>query len=695
MSDTDTDTQSNSTITQVNIDQVLQVLEDASIECYETKDFISFSTVLDIHLSDPSIYTEEERYDILMKLNEIFNANHDLVYEVGWDIPPILIAFFNCEMKPVFGLMKEKTTVLILKLFEIMSFHGNPKEMLLPCCELISGLKQDDPYTEEFISSLESREDRYFYREKPLRVYMLKFHSLLQLISSCLRRNQTIVPSRFLSMVISKLISFLNSDPEHSRQITVSRRLYTFLRDYVPPDIPDNNQDSIDDLRIVLKQENALQRKLLVFFYSVLIDHLTKPMVPQLINHIYPNMLNPEQKNQLDFLEDFEMMSRFCGLGLSMDLDYPNSYKFEVDKSIELFNQCKKPLNNSDDIFELVIQDYNLTKNRTIAEGLPSLSTSSIVFLYTYYQLIDKPKFFQFPKISFVELVKFQLYTYVPFILNPKLCNLSVVASLMIQTLNSLNDKSLIELNQEQIHSQFESNESGKTILFSYLQYSTTLVFNSNDKLLIKLYFTLLIKIMINLKEEISYQFIFDSLLNCPPFDGFQVGLIGILKDLLMNDRIKVVTKSESETTTNTNTNTNINTEPIEDKLETLKLSGSAPPPPPPVLPPRVTKYIRLTDERANDLMLLFDVFLEETFLINEETEEVELELQTDKLNSLLALLNLINSVRSFPVELVTPRLKDLETNVEKFTNYKVNVDDYLAFITFNVDKAKRFYGVK
>ncbi|GME77497.1 unnamed protein product [Ambrosiozyma monospora] len=202
MSDTEQDSISTMTQTEIEFEDILTALEDCATDTLESKDYISFSALMDLHLNDLNVYSDEEKTQLMQKLYDIFVENHELVYEIGWDLPEIVFRFLDAEWQPITSRLREQEQIVLsMKIFDVISAFGNPKELLLTCCELLRNLRKGEEYDEELIESSDEAL-QFYYRVTPLKSFIVKFHCLTQLLVACLARNKTIYPSKFLSKKI-------------------------------------------------------------------------------------------------------------------------------------------------------------------------------------------------------------------------------------------------------------------------------------------------------------------------------------------------------------------------------------------------------------------------------------------------------------------------------------------------------------
>lgn len=213
----------------------------------ETKDYISYSAFLDMYLGDPTQYTEEERERLLKKLLEIFLVEDELVYEIGWDIPTILLPYFETSFDfHSTTLGRAPLTSTLMSLFSVLATKGNPKELFLKSVECLAQLE---------IEPLEIDDKRS--AEVPARFFELKFVAIFELLFSTLKNVKTQFPSRFLADGTAALVTFIaekTGDVSLRTLIFILRRLFLFGRDYQPADVASINEHELELVRKLLRR---------------------------------------------------------------------------------------------------------------------------------------------------------------------------------------------------------------------------------------------------------------------------------------------------------------------------------------------------------------------------------------------------------------------------------------------------------
>lgn len=547
---------------EADLPTILQLLDEAAVECAEKKDYLSFSTIVDVYTSDLSKLSDEEKIKMMDKLYEVLEANPQLTYNISWDLPPIFIRFLDSSWTPRAGGLRSLPTSKVLKLFELLCLHGASKELLVTCCDLIAQLRpipaiQDRKRAE----GVDPDTVRRFYQINPRRMFSIKFHSLMETIMSCIRSNPTLHPSKYLTAVIGSLINFMQCT-RSAAQLPEVRRIYRFIRDYIPPDLPESVEPN-PEIASVVADENYLQRKQLIMLMGNAVECTSKPATSALVSYLVPSikyesLVPQEDSGRLDLL------GRFVALGLSMDLDFTELMSHELAISERMFSG--PDLKASDDIFRNVIDGYN--KDLLKSQEQLTFSPLATTILYTYGALATNETI-DTDILDLVQLIKLQLRLFVPFTLNPSLVLHSAVACLMILTLLVLDKdpaKSLKELNKP----------SHVLLVMTYLQNLSSLCMNSQTPVLIQFFFDFLVKFLLQMPEETTYNFLVDTIANCP-FEGLQTHAAIVLKQMMEQER---VAEHDSQ------------------------LDG-------PKIPAR--RYIQNTPDRSNEVLALLDDAIKDT----------------------------------------------------------------------------------
>lgn len=183
--------------------------------------------MLDLYLGAAKDFTDEDKNQLLKKLLEILLVEDELVYEIAWDMPSILLPFFDSRVDFDQITLKEvSTTSTLMNIFKVLTNKGNKKELFLKSIECLGSL-QVEPLSEDDERPAEVAE----------RFFELKFVALFELLSATLARVEAQYPSRFLANATAASITFIveQLDTLSLRSLVfILRRFFMFARDYNP-----------------------------------------------------------------------------------------------------------------------------------------------------------------------------------------------------------------------------------------------------------------------------------------------------------------------------------------------------------------------------------------------------------------------------------------------------------------------------
>lgn len=209
-----------------------------------------------MYLSDPTKYSEEERELLLKKVLEIFLLEDELVANIAWDMPMLLLPYFETSFDFAHGILSRSPLIkTLMGIFSILARKGNSKELFLASLEGFAEL-QVVPLDDEDERSPEVSE----------RFFELKFVALHELLSYSLNNVRVMYPSRFLADATTTLTTFLAEqlDSGSLRSIVfILRRYFLFARDYNP--LSSTSDEMID-------KEHSLERKLLQRFVTDIVE---------------------------------------------------------------------------------------------------------------------------------------------------------------------------------------------------------------------------------------------------------------------------------------------------------------------------------------------------------------------------------------------------------------------------------------
>ncbi|EAZ62918.2 YAP1 binding protein 2 (YBP2) [Scheffersomyces stipitis CBS 6054] len=630
MSESDVSENSESTIEPFVFERVLESLKTAATETLESKDYLSYSTLLDIYLGEPAKYTYDEREELLSALLSILSANPGLTYEIGWDLPGLLILYVDSDFDFTGGLRKAPCVYKILKIFEVLAINGNPKELFLKSCELLTTISADDSQ----VTDDSSIKEKFFD---------VKLYCIFELVDSCFKRIKTYYPSRFLAMTVASFINLAhkNGNDSPNNISFIMKRAYTFARNYSSPPLPDSDGDKMspEDLSKIKEDEEYLQRKLLTGFISQLIqlmsndnlngytlDHLSFLQVPH----------RGQLKKYFEYSVNLPVMDRLAELALSYDINLTQHFKSMVADSHTLLRSFDYSIDRDElsaQIFEKVVVDYQKTLAMSIINSdAKEIRDSPLGIFLLYTHAISVRRTFDLIKVSFSDAVVLTLRVLVPELVQSTFVFKGVEDATIFWTWYALYQTSL---NNKSVETEIAA--ISPVLLTIYYQVIFFVVItNSNRPNFKYAVLTLLTRVLALSPEDLSYDFVKDSLHNCP-YESEKPIMIGVLKELL--------TKDKSSSTS--------------DVTEALANSEDSKVPLPPTLPPRASsassRYFTLTKARLEDILALVQEAVDSAFVTHESTVAID----PSKLSTLSAYLNLLVIIKKDPVVLQDKKALD------------------------------------
>lgn len=616
---------SDSTIEAVSFENILETLQLAANDVKESHDYLSYSTVLDIYLSDPSKYTYNERELLLEHLYTILSEDKQLTYEIGWDLPSLLILYVDSDFDLLGPIRKAPGVHRILKLFEILAHNGNPKELFLKCNEVLATLKVSDTKT---VSNLYNQE----------RFFDIKLYCLFELIDSCLKKIQTYYPSRFLSMTVVSYINMIYqmSNPTGANITFVLKRLYSFARNYHGLELPSDNEFTEEQRAKIKSDEEYLQRKLLTGFVTEAVSLASKDLFHgfalDLLNYLRDIREQPPSggvaPNNAEFSINIPVLDRLYELSLSYDLDLDQVFKTFLVDAHTIFHSLdfsKSSDELSGEIFEKVVVDYQENLATTIVNSEAKQIRDSVLgclILFTHHICTNKS--FDNIVVTFYDALVMGLRTVIPYMVHDSFTNGSVEDVVVFWGWYAIH-----QLNINGKHIELEIAKIPQVLLTIYYQVLLHIIITNENRPNIRyITLTLLTRVFSLSPQEVTFSFIQDSLVNCP-YDNVKSALIGVLKELL--------TKSRD----------NQALDVIADELSSAGLDSSSKP----KLPPRKNstsqkKFLVLDEAKLEFLTDIIDDTIDEVF----PTVEEELTINVYKLSVLSSYLNLLVVIKDDPI---------------------------------------------
>lgn len=617
-------------------------------------DYLSFSTLIDFHLSKPELFDDQDSQTLLVKLGDILDNDHELLYEIGWDLPELLIGYYPSKSyffgKSMFDNIKLGP---IFRLFNMLARHGNPKELLLKSCELLSGLRYSA--LDEFKQQLPEEDQEKFPPKVQENWFNIQFHSLLELNLACLKRIVTLYPSKFLSMAISSVTKCFNANVMEVQDPTfMLKRVYVFVRDYVEPLHPDDwDPKTNKDHEIIKADEEYIQAKLLQCFLTHSVEIACKyyqtDLSVDLYRHLIQRTLNP--KNKISTENDslvkttfYSLMDRYYLLALSHDIDlgdiFENSIVVDTTKLFD--GLADKQVDQ-----ELLVSQTFEAVNKYFVETLKGFSHDkkeiplSVVGCFTIvsFRVFDNVKLES--ELEYSLTVKQSLMVALRFLIPILTIREQSKSASSSQHYRSLQDTVIFwiwvtldrqNLQNNSVHGLTVPGNPFETFTKIFLQSLVSLVsvpqIGLDRK---KIILTYLLKFLTLSHEQFAWDFLISGLETCP-FLSAKIDFLNVLKDLSRRKKESApLKKPQSE-----------EVDSLADKISKVDLNKSAPP----RLPLR--EYINLTSERRSKILQLIKDTFKEIFDDNdsEATVIVNSQFEIDYFQLLLTYLNFVYTVR-------------------------------------------------
>lgn len=669
MSDGDTSSiSSNSTIEELPFETVKSNLKLAAADSLETGDFLSYSTVIDIYLSDPTKYEYAEREELLQTLLDVLNENPKLTYEIGWDLPQLVVLYVELNFAFDLPLRSSPCTVKVFKIFECLAKHGNPKELFLKACELLSELNVNDN---------SNTDDTEEIREK---FFDLKLYCILELINSNLKKIETLYPSKFLAMFMTAFLNclhqFFKTNVVEDTEF-IFKRIYSIIRNYDTMPLPKEIELSDKELRKIVADENALQRKILISFITNAATVIGRTWSSNRSVLYFKNFCNKPIVHDQNLL----IIDRFHELCFSFDIDLNTMFKDFIVDSHTLFHKFDLKKSTDDligDIFETLVVDYQENLLTSIVnKDARELQISKLgCLIYHYSYPLERS---EFPlSITFNDALVLTLRLIVPMMVNPAFMSSSLKDIVVYWSWYTIE-----KLIHEGKNISLEISSIPKVFLITYFQCILFIISSDNSSKYFRYTsLTLLTRILILTPEQISYEFLKDCLSNFPSI-SMKSAIVGILKELLTKDKIDEKPVKE---------------EPLEEEL--AKLSVKAP-----KLPERdtvkATKFLTLTDAIFKDIIDFINNVIDESFVEVENPQDSGTETETEvdeirkyrvnpqQLSLLSVTLNLIVAIKKYDVAIkhqnevdkIVKYLSDVIASCKKQKDHEaiINLLDMLA----------------
>lgn len=640
MSDTEQELGLDATIEAQELERIFEIFTQAAAEAKELGDFLSYSTILDMYLSEPERYRPDERDQIMQHLFTVLDKDHDLVYEIGWDLPALVLPFLESDYAFDGALRDAPCVFNVCKIFEVLAHHGNAKELFLKSTELLSSLLENDVRT-----------GNGEYRSK---FFDVKLYCIFELIDSCLRRIHTLYPSRFLGMTVASFINSLHGNPVADTEEASFRwkRVYSFARNYQRPPLPEKIDVSPAELEKINSDEDYLQRKLLTGFVTEAVNLVTKRTVVGYASDFFNHLQGSAKRDEHNYV-NLPVLDRLVELALSFDVDLTSNFKGFIESSNDLVDTLE--LDGQDDeekhghLFEKLVVGYqkDLVSSLVSSEAKAVQDSASgilVLFTHSVGPVWDMKKV----SVSVSDAVALTLRLIVPGMIHTTFFNRGFTDIAVFWSWYAIHQTAL-----EKRNLSLELSKIPSLLLLAYFQALLFMLISNREWPNLRFaLLTLLTKVLAHAPEETSYAFLIDSLKECP-YENLKTALVGVFKELVTKEKTDINDLSKTLKETN---------------ITDAKDEKARPPPLPKRNSSRSTRFITLTDSRVKNLQEVVQETIDRTFV----TEDSVTSINRDACSTLVALLSLqhvlqkTQLIKEDPSEIVSSlkeKLQKLEEN--------------------------------
>ncbi|KAF8421004.1 YAP-binding/ALF4/Glomulin [Tirmania nivea] len=219
------------TLTKVTVDKAIAAIETAASEI-PAEDFISYSTILDVHLSYAlEFFSREDQTKLLQALEKVLKENDTLAQNIAWDLIAVLLPFLDAptpatafpsadadaSSAPSSAFTTDALSEITSTCLFMAAYKGNPREVYLKLLGALSSLSftaATTPVSEDTDEpSLEPSSPRHTPAEARANGHR-KFRILIMLLTTIHSRIATAFPSRFLSQSLTTLLTTFTRSTE-------------------------------------------------------------------------------------------------------------------------------------------------------------------------------------------------------------------------------------------------------------------------------------------------------------------------------------------------------------------------------------------------------------------------------------------------------------------------------------------------
>lgn len=538
------------------IEDLLSELTDAFKT--QKEDLIALVTLIDIYSEQVDQEgTYDEKVEFIETLRGLLENNPTITGEIGWDVPKGLLKFLSKENIDVNKVLCiNKIINGVMKCFYAISIHGEPKKCLVTGLELLSALSVEEDVSENdqqnkkelvndqattpvpaevFYRSSDPSDSSYYGERKNTREFFLtlKAYILFEFIGANLKRISTLYPSKYLGAAVATIEKFVYDHRDSFEDaLFLLRRVYTFCRNYIPPEPPKdiqlNAQFTQEMLDKVVQKESELQVRLLRRLCTFGISSPIKAVNTNSDAKYYCALNHQKFQPTAHYTELLELFCRFYQLAYSLDVDIKADFQNVLKECRIIYKSVPQETDAVNDEAKSVLERmvYKLAytfevqkaaKERSVGLDLNGIVLfSGINYLETNEHLVEK--------ISITDAI----YLYLRFT-TPSLYS-KVYHSTAVESVNrywlwyAITTEPL-----ENIKTELKNLSVFVTkALLQVLLIKNCVQVNHQLRMVT---FTLLTRLLCLVPENVAFDFILDVLKICP-FPLGKTSVLCILKDL-------------------------------------------------------------------------------------------------------------------------------------------------------------------
>ncbi|CCE64998.1 hypothetical protein TPHA_0J01770 [Tetrapisispora phaffii CBS 4417] len=637
-------------------DRLNNAFNDKELDC------ISLVTIIDSYcetICKSEASTTEMSYLFLKALNIQLNRFHDVVYEIGWDLPKSIIGLcmFKDKKNVPIEWRKDEIFLLINESFDIIIKYSNPKEYFIAFCDMLS-TSDISAITAQFYKSEGIDEESDTLAELS---FLAQFFLIMNLGTASFKNIKTVYPSKFLRMFYEALRKYVTTNLSLLKeQVCFETIIYKFLADFhveIPP------KDFITDLGLskseykdIKEEEIRLCNKILLSGQFMLISLLYSNTESGCDLQIYSGIDKKFNIDANDYTYDNNRVQMYCDMATKFGLDLHNQFETIKNNSKELYNDITNFESPNGEFESLPASKLNeLIYHLAYTHEIKNLSnlkdpSTGIFAILTYFGMFMLSKN---DAVSITYSLEESIYLYLHCsscsIYSQNMNNVFVESVARYMIINSFMECS----NSTEIKRQL--SRIPLNIKNVFLQLLLMKVRNEADSNVRTIYLFIITQILASVTQAESFDFIVDTLLTCP-FIEAKIVILYILKTLLIKDICQVQSYFVTE-----------------DKDQKL-----------PALPPR--PIIKLDDDIIAKIHSLYSITFEST--IKDKKDKRQLTLLLSFLNLMIVLrrqwnLNLLIIID----EQFTKEFQDepIEEELPEIGFIKISMETLKEFISTSV----------